>query len=265
MAEKTIMDWRKGSQSFDKVAAKYDKFRPAYPQKMVDRIIEISNLPDTARILEVGCGTGQATRLFASRGYFIHCIEPGANLVALAVRNLKAYPRVSFENACFEQSQEFVAEFNLVFSAQAFHWISKEIGYTKSALSLKPGGAIALFWNMNPGFHGQIAVDMDRIYHEIVPGLDSPLSANQETIQARIDEINQSGCYGPVIVEQFPWVQTYRTREYLGLLNTYSDHLRLPEETRQRLFKAIASVIDKQGGSIARDYVTVFYIAQKKS
>ena len=64
---------------------------------------------------------------------------------------------------------------------------------------------------------------------------------------------------------RFPWSQTYRTREYLGLLNTYSDHLRLPAATRQRLFDAIAAAIDSQGGLVERNYVTVLYVAHKLS
>jgi SAM-dependent methyltransferase len=265
MVEKSEIDWKKDSLSFDTVAPLYDKFRPAYPAKLVDCIIEHSKLPDNARILEVGSGTGKATRMFASRGFSIHCIEPGANLATLATSNLKTYPRVTFEIAPFEQSQEFSDEFDLVFSAQAFHWVCKDIGYLKSARALKKSGAIALFWNMYPGLHGQIALNLNRIYHEIVPELESPLNFSQAAIQVWIDEIDQSGCFGPVTVERFPWRQAYQTREYIGLLNTYSDHLRLSEETRRSLFKAIAAAIDAQGGSIQRDYVAVLFIAQKKN
>ena len=73
---------------------------------MVDSIIALSRLPEGGHILEVGSGTGKATRLFASRGYAIHCIEPGGNLAALAARNLQDYPRVTFEITRFEDWQE---------------------------------------------------------------------------------------------------------------------------------------------------------------
>ncbi len=70
MDEQSIIDWKKDSQSFDSVAGLYDKFRPAYPRRLVDCIIELSGLKDDARILEVGSGTGKATRLFASPRVF---------------------------------------------------------------------------------------------------------------------------------------------------------------------------------------------------
>ncbi len=95
--------------------------------------------------------------------------------------------------------------------------------------------------------------------------MDNPQNAIEETIQERSDEITRSGCFGPVTIRRFPWSQTYQTGEYIGLLNTYSDHLRLPAQTRQRLFEGIAAAIDAQGGSIEREYIAVLYIAQKPS
>ena len=226
-------------------------------------MIALSRLPVGGRILEVGSGTGKATRLFARRGYSIHCIEPGRNLAAVAARSLQDDPQVSFEVARFEEWPERPAAFDLVMSAQAFHWVSAEIGYPKAARSLKPGGFLAFFWNMHPGFHGQLAEDLDGIYQKITPEISSPQNSIEETIQERTGEITQSACFGPVSVRRYAWARVYQTREYIGLLNTYSDHLRLPLQLRQRLFENIAALIDAQGGSIERDYIAVLYLAQK--
>ena len=138
MVKKSAIDRRKDSQSFDTIAGLYDEYRPDYPQELVDGTIAMSRLPEGGRILEVGSGTGKATRLFARRGYTIHCIEPGAKLVTVATRNLQDYPRVSFEITRFEEWQERPTAFDLVMSAQAFHWVPGEIGYPKAARSLKP-------------------------------------------------------------------------------------------------------------------------------
>ena len=265
MVEKSALDRKKDSQSFDTVARQYDEFRPTYPPELVDSVIALSRLPEGGCILEVGSGTGKATRLFARRGFAVHCIEPGGNLAAVAARNLQEYPRVTFEIARFEESPDHPAEFDLVMSAQAFHWVSAEIGYPKAARSLKPGGSLALFWNMHPGFHGQFAADLDEIYRKITPELDAPEKTIEETIHERTGEITQSGCFGPVTVRRFPWSLTYQTRDYIGLLNTHSDHIRLPAQTRQRLFEGIAALVDAHGGSIKREYIAVLYIAQKPS
>ena len=263
MVEKSDLDRKKDSQSFNKVAGLYDQFRPDYPRPLVDSVIASSRLPEGGRILEIGSGTGKATRLFASLGYAIHCIEPGRQLATVAARNLQAFPLVTFEITRFEDWQEQPAAFELVMSAQAFHWIPAEIGYPKAARSLKPGGALALFWNMHPGFHGQVAEDLESIYRKIAPELASADDSIEETIQERTEEITQSGCFGPVSVRRFPWSCTYRTREYIGLLNIHSDYIFLPARSRQRLFAAISTVIDAYGGSIEREYIAVLYIAHK--
>lgn len=263
MDEKSAIDRKKGSRSFDTVAKLYDRYRPDYPQELVESIIALSRLPEGGRILEVGSGTGKATRLFALRGYAIHCIEPGRNLASLAARNLQDFPCVSFEITRFEDWQEQPAAFDLVISAQAFHWVPGEIGYPKAARTLKPAGSLALFWNVHAGFHGQIATDLEEIYQRITPALHSRQNVIEQTIQDLSEKIIRSGCFCPITVRRFPWSHTYPTWEYIGLLNTYSDHIRLPLQTRQRLFEEISTAIDAQGGSIQKEYVAVLYFAQK--
>ena len=263
MPEPEEIDWKQVSQSFDTVADLYDAHRPVYPQELVDSAIALSGIPQGGRILEIGSGTGKATRLFAARGYAIHCIEPGGNMLAVAARSLQGDPRVTFEQARFEDWPEPAAEFDLVVSAQAFHWVPKEAGYPKAARALKPGGSLALIWNMSTGVDGTVGEEMDQVYHTIVPELGSPQTYNEETIRQVIADITDSGCFGPVTVKRFPWTQVYRTAEYLGLTNTYSDHLLLPDSKRQRLFAALAAVIDAHGGSLERQYVAVLYVAPK--
>jgi SAM-dependent methyltransferase len=261
--EKSAFDRKKDSQSFDTVAGLYDEYRPGYPQELIESIIELSRLPEDGSILEIGSGTGKATRLFAQRGYAVHCIEPGANLAAVAARNLKTYPQITFEITRFEQWQERLASYDLILSAQAFHWVPSEIGYPKAARALKPGGSLALFWNMHADLSGQITAELENIYQKIAPELDNPQNGIEETIQERSEEISQSGCFGPLTIRRFPWSCVYQTSEYIGLLNTYSDHIRLPAQTRRRLCEEIATVIDTHGGSIEREYLAVLYFAPK--
>ena len=265
MVEKSAIDRKKDSQSFDTVAGLYDEYRPDYPQELIDSMIALSRLPKEGSILEIGSGTGKATRLFARRGYAVHCIEPGTNLAAVAARNLKDYPQITFEITRFEDWQERLASFDLIMSAQAFHWVPGEVGYPKAARALKPGGSLALFWNMHADLHGQIDSELDEIYRKNAPDFDSPQNAIEETIQERSEEISGTGCFGPLSVRRFPWSCTYQTGEYIGLLNTYSDHIRLPARTRGCLFEEIAGVIDTHGGAIKREYLAVLYIAQKPS
>src|SRR5260221_9507711 len=133
-------------ETFDEVAELYDRFRPGYPAALVDDVVRLSGVPPRGRILEIGCGTGKATTLFAARGYRITGLEPGPNLAALAQRNSARFPDVRIDPRRFEDWLPDTA-YDLVMAAQSFHFIDAASGLTKAAAALKPGGAIAIFAN----------------------------------------------------------------------------------------------------------------------
>lgn len=259
------IDWKAESRRFDAVAELYDRYRPGYPKEVIEQIITDSGLPERGKILEIGCGTGIATRLLAQRGYRILGIEQGANLAALARETLLSFPDVSITVNTFENWPPIRNEFDLVFSAQAFHWIDKKIGYAKAAYLLRDHGCLALLWNMYPKPQSKIFDALNAAYQEFAPEINNPGNAPYRALaKEREEEINHSGYFETVKVCCTPWSERYTTHDYLGLLNTYSDHLRLPEEQRECLFQAVARVIDDNGGSIEKPYLAVSYLARKK-
>src|SRR5918997_2611748 len=90
--------------TFDEAASLYDEVRPGYPEDLFDDVVLLSGIPAGGRILEIGCGTGQATVPFARRGYRILCIELGENMAAVALRNLEKYPNAEVRTGAFEES-----------------------------------------------------------------------------------------------------------------------------------------------------------------
>ena len=258
-------DWAEESRSFDSVADLYDAHRPGYPQDIVDAVLSLTGLRPGSRILEIGSGTGKATELFASRGFSVHCIEPGKHLVSVARWKLRRFPGVTFDVVRFEDWPEHVGVYDLAISAQAFHWVPQPIGYQKVARALKPHGHLALFWNMYPGMEGTLAEDLALVYQKRAPGLAERRKPFEEVIAERKHEIETSGCFGPVAVERFPWSERYSTKQYLGLLNTYSDHLALSEAVRLRLLDGVAEVIERHGGCIEKPYLAVLYVTRLKS
>lgn len=66
------------------------KSRPGYPEELVEDILALSEAPEEGRILEIGCGPGNATIPFAKRDYRIVGIELGERLAALAVKNCRS-------------------------------------------------------------------------------------------------------------------------------------------------------------------------------
>jgi SAM-dependent methyltransferase len=252
--------------TFNQAAADYNAIRPGYPASLFDDVVTLSEIPPGGQALEIGCGTGQATLPFAQRGYRIDCLDIGPDLLAIAAKNLRAYPNVHFEAASFEKWPVREGEYDLVYAATSFHWVPREIGYPKAALALKPGGALAVFSNLHPRPATGFYVDVQPFYRQYTPEMvdrsERPTTAVE--IEAQAAYIRSTGLFSSVEVRTYPWSRTYSTAEYLQLLNTYSDHLALEEARRQRLYQAIAGLIDSHyDGRVERPYLTVLYLGKK--
>lgn len=257
-------------QTFDHAAQLYDEARPGYPEALFDDIVSFSALPAHGRILEIGCGTGIATVPMARRGYHILAIELGANLAAVARHNLAPYPQAQVHTGNFEDWPGYPASFDLALSATAFHWIDPAISYQKTAQMLKPSGSIALFWHI----HVQSAAsqgffeEVQQIYLREVPEQTEkygPLLWPDEVPEPVKAEIEQTGLFGPVTVLRYCWDVTYDAPSYLRLLNTYSNHIALDDQRRNRLFRDIAALIDTRfNGRITKGYLALLYLARRK-
>ena len=237
--------------TFDEVAALYDAVRPGYPAQLYDDIRALSGVPDGGDILEIGCGTGQATLPLAQRGYRITCVELGAELAAIARRNLAAYPNVEVRIGAFETEPLPEEAYDLVISATAFHWVAPE-SYPKLARVLRPQGAIALFWNKH------IASAVDGGFFDRIQTL-----YQQHAPEFTEDWKGLPKLFGQFTIRRYPWVAHYNAVDYVNQLATYSDHLALPVDRRQRLHDGIARMIDDEfGGEIDKQYLAVLYVAQ---
>ncbi len=268
--DKRVNDLRRQLRAtFDEVAALYDAVRPGYPLEVYDDIRALSGVPDGGDILEIGCGTGQATLPFAQRGYHIRCIELGAELAGIARHNLAAYPQVEISIGAFETEPLLEAAFDLVISATAFHWVVPT-SYPKLARVLRPQGTIALFWNKH------IASEVDggffdcvqEVYRQHAPELygEGKGLPTTDELPDESASLAATGLFGDFTVRQYPWVAHYDAASYVNLLNTYSDHRTLPANRRQRLYAGITAIINGAfGGQIAKQYLTVLYVAHRRS
>lgn len=254
--------------SFDQTADDYDAIRPGYPPELIDDIAALADLPSPASILEIGCGTGQATLPFARRGGRMVCLDIGAALLAIARRKFAPYPNVQFHHVAFEDWPAQPNTYDLVMSATAFHWIAPEIGYPKAADLLKETGSLAIFVNEHPPPDPTFAADLYQIEQRIVPWWPDPRASRevQAIIAESVAAIDASERFGPAIVRTYPWTQSYPTADYLRLINTYSNYRNLDEPVRARLFQAIADLIDRRyGGAITKFYTAVLYLARKRA
>src|SRR5665647_3765400 len=107
--------------TFDQVASVYRAARPDYPEALIDDVISYARLGSNDAVLEVGCGTGQATKSFAMRGVPILAIDPGPEMLRTARETLSNFSNVRFIEATFEAWPANKAVFQLVIAAQSWH------------------------------------------------------------------------------------------------------------------------------------------------
>jgi SAM-dependent methyltransferase len=140
------------SRSFGAVAADYQAARPSYPQSLFDAIEELSGHPlKGARVLDVGAGTGIATRLLRGRGAEVVAVEPTPGMAAQLRADSPEIPLVRADGHALPFAD---GSADLVTYAQAFHWTTPEKSVPEACRVLRGGGALALFWNVKDRSQG---------------------------------------------------------------------------------------------------------------
>ena len=132
---------------FDHVAATYDAHRPDYPGELFDALESALGQPLLrADVLDVGAGTGIATRALAGRGAKVVAVDPGPGVLSVLRRRStsRVRPVVGDGNALPLRD----ATFDLVTYAQSWHWTDPERSVPEAARVLHDRGVLAVFWNL---------------------------------------------------------------------------------------------------------------------
>ena len=127
--------------SFDEVAGAYERARPGYPDEAVRWLAG----EPPRDVLDLGAGTGKLTRSLVAAGHRVTAVEPLAGMREQLVRAVPA--AVALEGTA-ERIPAADASFDVVTVAQAFHWFDHDVALPEIARVLRPGGALALVWNM---------------------------------------------------------------------------------------------------------------------
>jgi SAM-dependent methyltransferase len=254
---------------FEKVPELYDRARPIYPAQVFDDLVALAQLRAGARVVEIGCGTGQATLPLAERGFEVVCIELGEQLAAVARRKLGAFPAVEIINAPFETWEPANAAFDAIVAFTAFHWIDPALRYEKSASLLREAGALALVapQHVLPADGDEFFTEVQEDYEAVVPSEEKTQAGpppHPDAVGDLRDEIEASGLFSNVAVRRYVWDVIYTADEYIAVLDTYSGHRALDDETRQRLFERIYRRIRaRPDQKVRKTYLAMLNVAQR--
>lgn len=231
--------------SFGSVASAYERFRPGYPDELADEVLAYAGRP-VRTALEIGAGTGKATRVFAARGIAVTATDPDQ---AMLTELRKHVPEaVVTVQAAFEDLPLNRA-YDLVFAAASLHWTKPDQRWSRVAAMLERYGTFA-------SFGGQIHL-ADSDLEQAVRAARSQFLADDQIpspdgtpagspMQWPGTELAQSGRFTDVRQSSLERRATMSASDYVGHLSTVSAYLELPSDVRDHVLGQILDVLPER-------------------
>ncbi|MGA8112544.1 MAG: class I SAM-dependent methyltransferase [Actinocatenispora sp.] len=247
--------------SFGAVAESYERFRPGYPAELFDTVLTYAGLP-VRTALEIGAGTGKATRLLAQRGVTVTATEPDGDMLAELRRHVPA--SVTTVQAPFEDLQPG-ERYGLVYAAAALHWTRPAGRWSRVAALLEPGGVFASFGGpvrlADPAVEDAVrAARAPFLTSDDVPSPDG--TPPDQDMQWPGTELQRSEWFADVRQYVIERRLTMSAHDYVGHLSTISAYLELPALEQRQVFDRITRVLP---GSVEIAADITVHLARRRS
>ncbi|MEO7195262.1 MAG: class I SAM-dependent methyltransferase [Pseudonocardiaceae bacterium] len=246
------------AESFGTDPERYDRARPRYPDALVQAVLAAS---PGFNVLDVGIGTGIAARQFHAAGCRVLGVDIDARMAEFA-----RCGGLEVEVATFEAWDPAGRSFDALIAGQSWHWVDPVAGAAKAARALRPGGRLAVFWNVvQPS--PEVAEAFSMVYRRVLP--DSPrnfwvrpaLDAYSVGFTKAADGIRGVGAFSDPEQWRFDWARSYNRDEWLEQLRTGGDASQIPPPQREELMAGTGAAIDQMGGSFTMRYTAVVITA----
>ena len=251
----------------------YERGRPGHPPRVYELLVERCGLAPGTRVLEVGPGTGQATRRLLELGANVLAVEPDERLAA---HLLSAVGAVAVLNQPLEDAELVPESFDVAVAASSFHWVHEETGLARVAAALRPGGWVALWWS-----HTGAEEPPSPFQQALRPGVDELFAARgielEESpavcagggprfgldVEGRLEALAHAG-FEHIEHELIPWSHTWDAARIRALFASFSPIIRLDEETRLAALDVVEQVAERDfAGRVELPVLTSLYTARR--
>lgn len=227
------------------MAADYDRYRPGYPDELVEQVLAYAGRP-VRLALEIGAGTGKATRAFARHGVAVTATDPDPAMLT-ELRRQSPYP-LSVVEAAFEDLP-LTHGYDLVFAAASLHWTEPEGRWDRVAGMLVASGVFASFGGQRELADPQVrdrveAVRASYLDDDSVPSPDG--TPTDSAMQWPGTELVASREFVDVRQSVIERRTTMSAEHYIGHLSTVSAYLQLPQPVRRQALAEILAVLPSQ-------------------
>jgi SAM-dependent methyltransferase len=258
---------REGRVVFGRDPAGYERGRPGHPERVYDVLRARCGLGPGTSVLEIGPGTGQATRRLLELGADpLVAVEPDAALADYLPSVTGGGPQILV--ATLEEADLRPAVFDLAVAASSFHWVEEDSGLVKILSALHAGGWWAMWWTL---FGDDARPDPFRAATDPIIG-ELPSSPHEggsgkprfaQDVQARTTALAKAG-FESCEHEYIRWSREWDTAGIRALFASFSPIARLEESRRGGILDAIARVADQEfGGRVEKPLLTSLYTARK--
>jgi ubiquinone/menaquinone biosynthesis C-methylase UbiE len=238
--------------AFGRTAREYELGRPEWPEELLDRVVADLGLAPDAAVLDLGAGTGKLTRALVPRFARVITVEPDDAMRAVLEEVVPgAESRAGSAQAIPLDDDEVDA----AFSGEAFHWFASPETIDELARVLRPGGGLAIFWNIfvdsEPPLHDEAEAVLDEaLARGGVPGLPRVLSGRwREPIAgSRFGELHEDEVMREVVTDRDGWIAN---------MLSVSSIAHQPAEDRTALAERLRELV--AAGEIRRRYRTIAY------
>jgi SAM-dependent methyltransferase len=252
--------------TFGTVVDVYDEIRPTYPEALFDELFAL--LPARPEILEVGPGTGQATRDLLARGAVVHAIEISPSMVGRLRSNLPT-ERLTVSVGDFETIDVKAESVDAIFSASAYHWISPAAQLDRPALILRSGGVLAIvgLFQVDSPEDGGFYAAAQPIYERYGQAHEGPPAEARQDVEPTVAQaLAGDPRFSDVVVHRWDWDQTYAAAQYRKLMLSFSDTNMMDAGDRMGLVDDMESFINSRfDGHVTRPLVVTLTTARRQS
>jgi SAM-dependent methyltransferase len=259
-----VLDRDAGRRLFGGDPVGYDVARPGHAEDVYELLRDRCGLRPGSKVVEVGPGTGQATRRLLDLGAApLVALEPDPALAKFL--RARFGRRIEIRPSTLEAAQ-LEDDFDLAAAASSFHWIDEDVGLAKFRDALRPGGWVALWWtsfgdaNRPDPFRDAVDTlmrDLPRSPSEAKGG--GPPFAHDGG--ARVAALERAG-FDTIEPHRIEWTHTWDAAGIRGLFASFSPIRVLAPEPRESLLDEIGRVAEADfGGRVTKPLVTALYTA----
>lgn len=214
------------AKTFGGIADVYDRTRPGYPDEAVRWMVGTT----PGRVLELGAGTGKLTASLLAHGHTVAATDPERQMLRPLRKRLKS---AFVAAARAEQIPLASSSVDTVVAAQCFHWFTPDQALPEIARVLRPGGTLALVWNLRDE-----TVPWVRRLGRLI-GSEQPDDPT--------DVLEESGLYDGIEHHTFRhWQEVYRD-SLVDLVASRSKVADMPEDERTALLAKVGELYDDYG------------------